>query len=546
MDAYSGKRPSDGFAVSKKGSALVVSDSANNRDRNAQFCSRIGCSGRLNAAKGVQISSPQKGRSSRSAFHPSSVGKEIIGSSSKPCSAFNKPRKSLQETQRILSSPLETDSSETSSVQDESGVPDLLIPPGRIGGGFHPESDDTRCHPIAPMEVGSSSVASSTRSQRTLRQRSGLGNQDNLCSSPVALASKSKIQGTRTNASRYGLKNLQGNSKSDVVHSGSSSSDSNLSRKKDVVKKRICDGESSSSAKEKKMNWSSVGMRNPSSSSGISISDTRRAINGTPNGDGSAPSVRTRRTFSGYTRARAANQRNGNNLLVNRPHVMVSQMSQPDISLDANAPSSSHPFSMETSLSRPTSYGRSASGNESLQGRPSSPAEVGNSRSLPNRESFRHYNTDGIAEVLLALERIEQDEELTYEQLLVLETNLFLNGLSFNDQHRDMRLDIDNMSYEELLALEERMGTVSTALTEEALSECLEISTYCSVPLEYATASNGKDKDDVKCSICQDEYADGDEVGSLECKHMYHVVCIRQWLGLKNWCPVCKGSAAQS
>lgn len=34
------------------------------------------------------------------------------------------------------------------------------------------------------------------------------------------------------------------------------------------------------------------------------------------------------------------------------------------------------------------------------------------------------------------------------QQLLVLETSLFLNGLDFYDQHRDMRLDIDNMSYE--------------------------------------------------------------------------------------------------
>jgi hypothetical protein len=34
------------------------------------------------------------------------------------------------------------------------------------------------------------------------------------------------------------------------------------------------------------------------------------------------------------------------------------------------------------------------------------------------------------------------------QQLLVLETSLVLNGLNFHDQHRDMRLDIDNMSYE--------------------------------------------------------------------------------------------------
>ena len=37
-----------------------------------------------------------------------------------------------------------------------------------------------------------------------------------------------------------------------------------------------------------------------------------------------------------------------------------------------------------------------------------------------------------------------------------------------------------------------------------------------------------------------------DEVGSLQCEHMYHVVCIQQWLRLKNWCPICKASVAQS
>lgn len=34
------------------------------------------------------------------------------------------------------------------------------------------------------------------------------------------------------------------------------------------------------------------------------------------------------------------------------------------------------------------------------------------------------------------------------QQLLVLETNLLLGGLGLHDQHRDMRLDIDNMTYE--------------------------------------------------------------------------------------------------
>ena len=44
----------------------------------------------------------------------------------------------------------------------------------------------------------------------------------------------------------------------------------------------------------------------------------------------------------------------------------------------------------------------------------------------------------------------------------------------------------------------------------------------------------------------QEEYVVGDEVGRLQCEHKFHVDCIEQWLGLKNWCPICKASAAPS
>ncbi|KAL0872843.1 hypothetical protein Bca101_022548 [Brassica carinata] len=116
------------------------------------------------------------------------------------------------------------------------------------------------------------------------------------------------------------------------------------------------------------------------------------------------------------------------------------------------------------------------------------------------------YNLDGISEILPKLDRIEQDIELNYEQeLLIMETGLLLGGLRFYDQHRDMRLDIDNMSYEELLALEERIGTVSTALTEEAISKSLKTSIYQKKPSSYGSVTNSPcdHKEDAKCSICQ-------------------------------------------
>ncbi|KAJ6745255.1 E3 UBIQUITIN-PROTEIN LIGASE RNF165 [Salix koriyanagi] len=363
------------------------------------------------------------------------------------------------------------------------------------------------------MELGSSSVSTNTKPRGYFHRKSGLANPEAVVGSPVSLAPKSTIQGTGVNASRYGNKTLRCNTATDAPSSG-----------------------------EKKMIGSSLEGRSASSSSGVSISDSRRSRTGTLDRDSSIASVRTRRPQSGYTRARFSNQGGGNNLSANE----IPLMSPPDISLDLNAPSSSHQFSMEASLSRPSSYNRPGS-SRSIRGiTPSSPAEASNARSLINCESFRRHNMDGIAEVLLALERIEQDEELSYEQLLVLETNLVLNGLNFYDQHREMRLDIDDMSYEELLALGERMGTVSTALTEEAFSECLKTSIYESTPMEDVTTNLEGDKNDIRCSICQEEYVDGDEVGRLQCEHRYHVACIHQWLSLKNWCPICKTSAAPS
>ena len=87
------------------------------------------------------------------------------------------------------------------------------------------------------------------------------------------------------------------------------------------------------------------------------------------------------------------------------------------------------------------------------------------------------------------------------------------------DQHRDMRLDIDNMSYEviislplrftlshylfsinqnywheqELLALGERIGNVSTGLSEDLILKCLTESIYC---------SSDHFQEEGKCVIC--------------------------------------------
>ncbi|KAK1685276.1 hypothetical protein QYE76_046124 [Lolium multiflorum] len=109
-----------------------------------------------------------------------------------------------------------------------------------------------------------------------------------------------------------------------------------------------------------------------------------------------------------------------------------------------------------------------------------------------------------------------------------------------SDRHRAMRMDIDGMSYEELLALGDRIGTVNTGLSEDALYKCLKRSLY------MATAPETHQDCDRKCSICQEEYSGGEEVGKMACMHFYHIACIQHWLRQKNWCPICKSVAAKT
>lgn len=392
MDEYSGKRAVDGLVVARKGSGLVLRESPNNRDSNAQFCNRLGCNGRLNSTKGNQIG---KSKPLRASVRSSCSGKEIIGSSSRTCASVSNPRKSISEACKNLSSHLETDSSETSSVQDEPEVSEPIPPPGKIQRGLNVQSKNVESREVSPMEVGSSSVTSNARTRRNFNQRSGWGNQATLVGPPASLGSKNTSMKTNAGATRYGLRNLRCNSISDVVPSNCSSSEVSFSKRRETVKKRNSEGESSSTARGKKINGSLSGQN---STSGISISDSRRGRNMPPNRDNSAASVRTRRSINQQTRTRLSNQGNGNNLSCNESPVVIPRRSHPEISIDTSPGSSQ--LSTEAPLVRTNSYGRPGSSNENiLSTLPSDPAEVGFSRSLVNRDNLRRYNMDGIAEV---------------------------------------------------------------------------------------------------------------------------------------------------
>ncbi|KAG8502537.1 hypothetical protein CXB51_001126 [Gossypium anomalum] len=112
------------------------------------------------------------------------------------------------------------------------------------------------------------------------------------------------------------------------------------------------------------------------------------------------------------------------------------------------------------------------------------------------------------------------------------------------DHHRDMRLDIEDMSYEELLALGERIGNVNTGLSEEIIRRKLKTRSYST----FATNINLEEAAPVEqepdfCTICQEDYKNQEKIGTLDCGHEYHASCLRKWLLVKNVCPICKSEA---
>ncbi|GAA0140710.1 ubiquitin-protein ligase [Lithospermum erythrorhizon] len=136
-----------------------------------------------------------------------------------------------------------------------------------------------------------------------------------------------------------------------------------------------------------------------------------------------------------------------------------------------------------------------------------------------------------VSEIRNVLDLIRRGEGLRVEDIMILDQSVFFGMADLHDRHRDMRLDVDNMSYEELLALEDRIGNVSIGLSEEIILRNLRQRKYLSL--------NANDLVE-PCCICREEYNDGEDLGILECGHNFHSDCIKQWLMQKNLCPVCK------
>ncbi|XP_076927035.1 E3 ubiquitin ligase BIG BROTHER-related-like [Bidens hawaiensis] len=98
-------------------------------------------------------------------------------------------------------------------------------------------------------------------------------------------------------------------------------------------------------------------------------------------------------------------------------------------------------------------------------------------------------------------------------------------------------VDPDELSYEELIALGEVVGTESRGLSADS------IASLQSVVYKTQNAQNGSSE---TCVICRLDYEDGDNLTLLPCKHSYHAECITNWLQINKVCPVCSTEVSTS
>ncbi|XP_071697928.1 E3 ubiquitin ligase BIG BROTHER-related-like [Rutidosis leptorrhynchoides] len=159
--------------------------------------------------------------------------------------------------------------------------------------------------------------------------------------------------------------------------------------------------------------------------------------------------------------------------------------------------------------------------------------------SFPNDEAYARALQDAedqeMAARLLALTGIH--EMVTEDEEEVEEEDDDINDQGANSQDPWDDVDPDELSYEELIALGEVVGTETRGLSADS------IASLRSVTYKTQNIQNGSSE---TCVICRLDYEDGDNLILLSCKHSYHSDCITNWLQINKVCPVCSTEVSTS
>jgi E3 ubiquitin-protein ligase BIG BROTHER-like protein len=88
-------------------------------------------------------------------------------------------------------------------------------------------------------------------------------------------------------------------------------------------------------------------------------------------------------------------------------------------------------------------------------------------------------------------------------------------------------INVDHMSYEQLLALQERIGHQNRGARQETLD---------ALPIHHFAAHH----EAASCRVCMADYEVPESLKTLPCRHHFHSSCIDKWLLINATCPICK------
>lgn len=127
---------------------------------------------------------------------------------------------------------------------------------------------------------------------------------------------------------------------------------------------------------------------------------------------------------------------------------------------------------------------------------------------------------------------LAREQEMAWEAVGVFEDHRACRGPAASGDN----VDVDRMSYEELLALSERIGYAERPSKPSA-------SQLARLPTRVVPQGHTVNGCEDECNICFGSYEPGEELRTLPCLHVFHCSCIDKWLtsdmpGARS-CPVC-------
>ncbi|XP_075064176.1 E3 ubiquitin-protein ligase Arkadia isoform X2 [Mixophyes fleayi] len=97
-------------------------------------------------------------------------------------------------------------------------------------------------------------------------------------------------------------------------------------------------------------------------------------------------------------------------------------------------------------------------------------------------------------------------------------------------------------NFEELIHLEERLGNVNRGASQGTIERCTYPHKYKKRKLHGKQDEEEATEEDTeeKCTICLSILEEGEDVRRLPCMHLFHQVCVDQWLITNKKCPICR------